>query len=760
MNKIPLCAVAALLLAIAGACGDDSTPRKPEVPANSWVNLKPSGIRPALPGWETLHHCPVSAQAVVWGDYRTFSTEYQHSLLGYDINTNRWHVLDASPYHETDLTPTCGHDFSGSVVDKRHGWLLLPECFPAYGPSHRYIYDLLGRCGRIMHGPGGHPYGINGALAYAPDEGLVLSCQTDTRATLYNPVTRQSEAVELPAELHNRHYSRLVYARHEKSFYFFGGSKKDEARKPLNDLWRLDLGTKKWKRLEPEGERPPAHSSPQLVYNDRYGVLMNLIWDKPEEKSPISITELWVYLPDANRWRKEKVAGVPKNGTTSYVSSSWTIYDPQRDVVLTTAVGSHALKDTWALRYVPSDRKPLPAPKTPVARRMELPKPVALERWHKAECLNASPAAPVVMSTALAAGKDRTFLAWDEDQSALYVREWNGSTWSAAAKVGESHMQPALTVLENRPFLASWSAGWSRSLHVLDGQDGKWQPLWSGDKDSKEKARPFQPTLTLHKKALHLATIAPRWDLEVWRSADGKWTQLGGSLNIKGVGSAADFGHINKFSLISCGDTLYCAWGEYWSEKTGTSWHVFVKKWDEESKSWVRVGGGINDPKTGFASRPELVAGPDGQPWITYLERRIEGTQHGPDRVFVKRLDGDRWVSVGSGSLNAFEQEGNAWSPRLALVGNDICVAWPEYRIGRPIVQEAGAEYVLYDRPQVFFARWDGKTWQREGPLNADLAEGSAAYVSLATSQGRPVVAWAEARGMYGPRMLYARVGK
>ena len=44
---------------------------------------------------------------MVWADYKTFSTEYQHNLLGYDGKANRWHVLDASPYHETDLTPTC-----------------------------------------------------------------------------------------------------------------------------------------------------------------------------------------------------------------------------------------------------------------------------------------------------------------------------------------------------------------------------------------------------------------------------------------------------------------------------------------------------------------------------------------------------------------------------------------------------------------------------------------------------------------------------
>ena len=89
MNKITLFAVTVLLLSIAGVRGDDPTPRKPELPVNSWVNLKPSGIRPSLPGWETLHYCPVSEQAVVWADYKTFSTEYQHNLLGYDGKANR-----------------------------------------------------------------------------------------------------------------------------------------------------------------------------------------------------------------------------------------------------------------------------------------------------------------------------------------------------------------------------------------------------------------------------------------------------------------------------------------------------------------------------------------------------------------------------------------------------------------------------------------------------------------------------------------------
>ena len=77
-----------LLLFVAVTRGNYSIAQLPELPANTWVNLKPSGIRPSLPGWETLHHCPLSGQAVVWGDYRTFSTEYQHSLLGYDLQSN------------------------------------------------------------------------------------------------------------------------------------------------------------------------------------------------------------------------------------------------------------------------------------------------------------------------------------------------------------------------------------------------------------------------------------------------------------------------------------------------------------------------------------------------------------------------------------------------------------------------------------------------------------------------------------------------
>lgn len=739
---------------------DEPVQKKTEFPANTWVNLKPTGVRPSLPGWETLHHCPISGQALVWGDFRTFSTEYQHSLLGYDGKSNKWHVLDASPYHETDLTPTCGHDFGGGVVDKRHGWLLLPACFPAYGPSHRYVYDVLGRCGRIMEGPGGHPYGINGALAYSPDHGLVLSCETDTRAALYDPLTRQSEKVDLPSDLHYRHYARLVYAAHQKCFYLFGGMKREKAGSKFNDLWQFHVETKKWKKLEPTGELPPARSSPQLVYNDRYGVLINIIWDHPKEKSPVSLTEVWVYLPEKNLWRKEKIAGVPTNGQTSYVSSSWTVYDPHNDVVLSTAVGAHALKDTWTLKYAPSDLKPLAAAKTPTPRRMALPKEVGLARWHKAECLNANPESPIVMSTALASGKDRAFVAWDEGQSSLNVRAWDGSSWTAPEKVGEGYLQPSLIVLDDRPVLASWAAGSKRRIHVVESREGKWQPMWTTADGGEEKSTPFQPTLAVHQNALYLATIVPNWDLAVWRHSDGKMTPLGGKLNLKGIGKKTDSGHVNRFSLASCSGSLFCAWGEYWSEKSGASWQIFVKKWDENEKAWVLVGGAVNDPKTELASCPHMIAGPDGRPWITYLERRITGPQHGPDRVRVKRLDGDRWVTVGSGNINAYEKEGNAWSPRLALVGKEVCLAWPEYRIGRPFVREADTDYILFDRPQVFFARWDGKTWEREGPLNADLAEGSAAYVSLTAYQGKPVVAWLEARGLYGARMLYARVGK
>jgi hypothetical protein len=752
-----VCVVLMLLPGLNVLC-EEATPEKSDPPDNTWVNMKPGGVRPSMPGWETLNFCPLSKQAVVWGDYRTFSTEYQHSLLGYDTNANRWHVLDASPYHESDLTPTCGHDFSGSTVDTRHGWLLLPACFPAYGPSHRYTYDLLGRCGRLMEGPGNLPYGINGALAYSPDDGLVFSCDTDTQASLYDPLTRQSNTIQLPPELRRRHYARLVYAQHQKCFFLFGGVEREKDGKEFNDLWKFEPVKKQWTKMEPEGELPPARPSPQLVYNHRYGVLLNVIWHKKEEKTPLSLPELWVYLPDKNRWRKEQISNAPEGGVTSAVKSSWTIYDPHRDLVVCTAIGHHALKDTWAIRYASADLKPIPLPEAPVPRRMVIPKSVGLERWREAECLNDSAAAPVVMSTSLSANKDRAYLAWDEGQSSLNVREWDGSSWSPPTTVAEGNLQPNLTMLEDRAVLASWSASWKRRIHVVENRDARWQPLWTTDDAGEQKSTPFHPVVTAHQDVLHLATIVPKWDLEVWQLADGKMSRLGEKLNQKSVGTSNDAGHVNRFFLASCGGTLYCAWGEYWTEKQVSSWHVFVKKW--EKNSWVQVGGPVNDPKTEHASCPHIIEGPDGKPRISYLARQITGTQHGSDQVYVKRLDGDRWLAIGESSLNALGKDGNAWSPRLGLVGTDVCVAWSEYRPARPITREGAETFVDYDRPQVYFARWDGNTWRREGPLNADPLEGSAAYVSLAAYQGKPVVAWAEAFGMHGPRKVYARVGK
>jgi hypothetical protein len=180
---------------------------------------------------------------------------------------------------------------------------------------------------------------------------------------------------------------------------------------------------------------------------------------------------------------------------------------------------------------------------------------------------------------------------------------------------------------------------------------------------------------------------------------------------------------------------------------------VIVKKWD--GQEWSAVGGPLNTTPDTRATKPCLIASKEGKSvYVGLIERKVAGTVHGNDQVVVKRLSGSSWTTVGPESLNVFGEKGNAWGPSLALIGSDLWVAWCEYQPHREFKNDA----VLYDRPQVFVARWDGKSWRREGSLNADPVDGSAAYVSVAAVKGKPVVAWAEAKGIAGPRQLFARV--
>lgn len=755
-NLAPLFLILSLVwgAAAAGEAGRELAP-------NTWVDLKPSGARPQLPSWETLCYAAAIKRAVVYGDYKMFSTECQHVLWGYDFEANRWDILDNSGYWGSDFLPGAGHDFSRLQVEQRLGVVPFPNITTTVYGRYATDYDLLARCGRALNGPGQVPWVTDfcGVLYDPARRVLVGPVEKDPGIlAAWDPTARKSERLPpLPEEARKQAgYSRLLADPRTDRYYLLGNS---------GGLWAFDPKAKSWSAPNPGGEKPPANFSPQAVYNDRYGVILYFVRDGGGAKGEIS--SLFVYDPKANAWSKEECQGKVssltwdgKPGNECYYSS-WTVYDSDHEVCLS-AGGAGSAKSTYAFRYVPKDRNPLePLPPFPASKRMEALKPAGAENWSAAEMLNLKPE-QAAMGTALAAHDQGLLLAWGEDQAVAGLRDWDGTAWSKPS--GFSGYFPALAAkpggeaavvsyqvawsgftlqFGSRPAGGAWSKPDASVTALMAAQANKEGAEYPGK--GLKVASIKDPVACFFEHDLYVATpLSHNGWLVVWkRSADGNWAQAGeGPLTRNSVG---------RLSLAVAGKELFLAWDE--RNKSGEQ--VLVRKWN--GKQWEPVGGPLNQDPAGKATKPCLYGAADGKLYGAFIERKMNGTVQGHDQVWVKRLSEGKWEGLGSGSLNVSGAKGNAWSPALAGSNGGVWVAWAEYRPERQFVKDGNGEIMLYDRPQVFVAHWDGQNWKREGTLNADPAEGSAGYVSLALCKGKPVVAWAEAKGVSGPRQVFAR---
>jgi hypothetical protein len=176
-------------------------------------------------------------------------------------------------------------------------------------------------------------------------------------------------------------------------------------------------------------------------------------------------------------------------------------------------------------------------------------------------------------------------------------------------------------------------------------------------------------------------------------------------------------------NVASVGGTPYVAW----SETNGTAYQLYVKRLD--GSAWVSVGSGslnVNASQNAFI--PE-VADVGGTPYVVWEESNGAGLQ-----IYVKRFDGNSWVGVGGGSLNIDPTKNANTTPSITTVGGAAYVAWSEYN---------GAMI-----GQVHVKRFDGSSWVSVGSssLNVDATK-NAFRPSISNVGGVPYIAWDESNG-------------
>jgi hypothetical protein len=165
-------------------------------------------------------------------------------------------------------------------------------------------------------GPGGSAPPGTGPASTAPAPTGSPS-DTASPADTASPTTAAGVAwrqLSVPAGPEAREDHTWTLAPQERAAYLFGGR---DGSTVFDDLWRYDLATNAWSRLQPSGPGPAARFGHTGSWVDGVGLV---VWSGQAGSS--FFADLWAYDPQANAWRELPAAGAkpaPRYGSCGAV---------------------------------------------------------------------------------------------------------------------------------------------------------------------------------------------------------------------------------------------------------------------------------------------------------------------------------------------------------------------------------------------------------------------------------------------------------
>lgn len=149
--------------------------------------------------------------------------------------------------------------------------------------------------------------------------------------------------------------------------------------------------------------------------------------------------------------------------------------------------------------------------------------------------------------------------------------------------------------------------------------------------------------------------------------------------------------------------------------------------------AWQLLGGRLNEDARHNASRLQLAAGLDGQPWLSWAEDA--GSAH-VDSTFLSRWDGARWSDPARYALRRNLSDAGKASAFAVLPDGEPLILWTN--LGYP---GAAASVVQpYTR--------EGERWNtRAAPLNRSLRAGASWPCAAAAPDGTAFAVWLEGDG-------------
>jgi hypothetical protein len=152
---------------------------------------------------------------------------------------------------------------------------------------------------------------------------------------------RMSDGPPSPQNLYEM--TGLAYdSKRDRLLLHGGGQGRDE-------LWELEIASRRWKKLDPAGDRPPTCTR-EAVYLPGEDVML-LYGPAPEARNTPA---LWAYVAAEERWRRVEIA--PMTGIEAGARAGQNramVYDPTRDLVLLVlgTGGDQGRASVFALRY-------------------------------------------------------------------------------------------------------------------------------------------------------------------------------------------------------------------------------------------------------------------------------------------------------------------------------------------------------------------------------------------------------------------------
>ncbi len=285
------------LALILGLCSSGLLAQAPDW---SWNKLQPAGSQPPARAYGTAVYDPLADRIILFGGRG--SGGFLNDVWAYDIGSNNWEEVNPLG---TPPSPRHGHN---AVYDPGGHRMVIWA-----GQGAGFFNDVwvleLGEMRWRRLDPGNAPeprYGSTSVFDPASRSLVQFAGFTDSgRFNDTQSLDLQNEtwtdlAPDVPIPSRRCLHTAAFDSQHRQMFMYGG-----QSAGALGDLWRFDLESNRWDRLQGQGEPEGRYRTTSFVdSSDRFVVFGGLA------ASGVS-GELWSYDPVANSWQKIEASGGP-----------------------------------------------------------------------------------------------------------------------------------------------------------------------------------------------------------------------------------------------------------------------------------------------------------------------------------------------------------------------------------------------------------------------------------------------------------------